>query len=441
MSMIRLAMQKLVAWKNKDGRKPLLLTGVRQCGKTYLLKEFGANEYKHTAYFNFDGDDRLKSVFDHDFNIDRIVSELESIILGKKISFDDTLVIFDEVQECPRAIHSLKYFYENRPEIHLVAAGSLLGVALTRGVSFPVGKVDRLNLCPMSFEEFVIAEGDAALIDGLKRLDLEHAITELYSIPMEKHLKNYFIIGGMPEVVNAWIKNHNYEEVEKLQENILLDYSDDFGKYTSPELTAKIRLVWNSLPVQIAKENNKFVFSHVKEGARAKELEDALTWLIDAGLASKLCYVEKPEIPLSAMADSTYFKLYMSDVGLLRKKSTIGFRVILDSNPLYDRYKGAFVENFVKTQLDSMEICSFFWRARANAEVDFITDKFGTVVPIEVKSSDNTKAKSLHFYCEKYLPEKALKLSMKNTGLFSDGKTMGRTIPLYMIFRLTDLLA
>ena len=438
--MIRLAMKELVAWKNRSSRKPLLLTGVRQCGKTYLLKEFGATEYKYTAYFNFDGDDRLKSVFEHDFNIDRILFELETIILGKKISPEDTLVIFDEVQECPRAIHSLKYFCENKPEIHLIAAGSLLGVALARGVSFPVGKVDRINLYPMSFEEFVIAEGDAALIEGLKRQDLEHAITELYSVPMEKHLKNYFIVGGMPEVVKTWVEKHSYEEVEKIQENILLGYSDDFGKYTSPELTAKIRLVWNSLPVQIAKENNKFVFSHVKEGARAKDLEDALSWITDAGLASKLCYVENPEIPLSAMADTTYFKLYMSDVGLLRKKTAIGFRAILDSNPLYDRYRGAFVENYVKTQLDSMGIDSYFWRAKANAEVDFITDKSGSVVPIEVKSSDNTKAKSLHFYCNKYLPEKALKLSMKNTGLFEDGQTQVRTIPLYMVFRLIDLL-
>ena len=438
--MIRLAMKELVAWKNRSGRKPLLLTGVRQCGKTYLLKEFGATEFKHTAYFNFDGDDRLKSVFDHDFNIDRILFELETIILGKKISPEDTLVIFDEVQECPRAIHSLKYFCENKPEVHLIAAGSLLGVALARGVSFPVGKVDRINLYPMSLEEFVIAEGDAALIEGLKRQDLEHAITELYSVPMEKHLKNYFIVGGMPEVVKTWVENHSYEEVEKIQENILLDYSDDFGKYTSPELTAKIRLVWNSLPVQIAKENNKFVFSHVKEGARAKDLEDALSWITEAGLASKLCYVENPEIPLSAMADTTYFKLYMADVGLLRKKTVIGFRAILDSNPLYDRYRGAFVENYVKTQLDSMGIDSYFWRAKANAEVDFITDKSGSVVPIEVKSSDNTKAKSLHFYCNKYLPEKALKLSMKNTGLFSDGQTEVRTIPLYLVFRMIDLL-
>ena len=438
--MIRLAMKELVAWKNRSGRKPLLLTGVRQCGKTYLLKEFGATEFKHTAYFNFDGDDRLKSVFDHDFNIDRILFELETIILGKKISPEDTLVIFDEVQECPRAIHSLKYFCENKPEVHLIAAGSLLGVALSRGVSFPVGKVDRINLYPMSLEEFVIAEGDAALIEGLKRQDLEHAITELYSVPMEKHLKNYFIVGGMPEVVKTWVENHSYEEVEKIQENILLDYSDDFGKYTSPELTAKIRLVWNSLPVQIAKENNKFVFSHVKEGARAKDLEDALSWITEAGLASKLCYVENPEIPLSAMADTTYFKLYMADVGLLRKKTVIGFRAILDSNPLYDRYRGAFVENYVKTQLDSMGIDSYFWRAKANAEVDFITDKSGSVVPIEVKSSDNTKAKSLHFYCNKYLPEKALKLSMKNTGLFSDGQTEVRTIPLYLVFRMIDLL-
>ena len=438
--MIRLAMKELSAWKNKANRKPLLLTGVRQCGKTYLIKEFGAAEFKYTAYFNFDGDDRLKSVFEHDFNLDRILFELETIILGKKISLEDTLVIFDEVQECPRAIHSLKYFCENKPEIHLIAAGSLLGVAMARGISFPVGKVDRITLFPMSFEEFVIAEGDAALIEGLKSLDLSRPIPDLYSIPMEKHLKNYFIVGGMPEVVRIWVENHNYEEVEKIQENILLDYSDDFAKYTSPELTARIRLVWNSLPVQIAKENNKFVFSHVKEGARAKDLEDALAWITDAGLASRLCFVEKPEIPLSAMADTTYFKLYMSDIGLLRKRTAIGYRAVLDQNPLFDRYKGAFVENYVKTQLDSMGIDSYFWRTKADAEVDFITDRSGSVVPIEVKSSDNTKAKSLHFYCNKYLPESAIKLSMKNTGLFKDGETVVRSIPLYAVFRVFDLL-
>lgn len=438
--MIRLAMKELSAWKNKANRKPLLLTGVRQCGKTYLIKEFGAAEFKYTAYFNFDGDDRLKSVFEHDFNLDRILFELETIILGKKISLEDTLVIFDEVQECPRAIHSLKYFCENKPEIHLIAAGSLLGVAMARGISFPVGKVDRITLFPMSFEEFVIAEGDAALIEGLKSLDLSRPIPDLYLIPMEKHLKNYFIVGGMPEVVRIWVENHNYEEVEKIQENILLDYSDDFAKYTSPELTARIRLVWNSLPVQIAKENNKFVFSHVKEGARAKDLEDALAWITGAGLASRLCFVEKPEIPLSAMADTTYFKLYMSDIGLLRKRTAIGYRAVLDQNPLFDRYKGAFVENYVKTQLDSMGIDSYFWRTKADAEVDFITDRSGSVVPIEVKSSDNTKAKSLHFYCNKYLPESAIKLSMKNTGLFKDGETVVRSIPLYAVFRVVDLL-
>lgn len=283
--MERRIIEKLKKWKTKQNRKPLLLTGVRQCGKTYILKEFGKNEFEEIAYFNFDGNSRLKSIFENDFEIDRILDELGSIILGKKIEAGKTLVIFDEIQDCPRAIQSLKYFCENKRELHLIAAGSLLGVALRKdGISFPVGKIDRIEMFPMTFEEFVIADGGKNLIEGIKKLSIEKEISELYTIPLEKYLKNYYIVGGMPEAVQTWIDTHDYKAVEEIQDNILKDYSDDFGKHTNPETAVKIKQIWDSIPVQIARDNNKFIFSHVKEGARAKDLEEALKWLINAGI-------------------------------------------------------------------------------------------------------------------------------------------------------------
>ena len=275
--MERKAYQNLLKWKNKTNRKPLLVSGVRQCGKTYLIKEFGRLEFADVAYFNFDGEEGLQSVFDYNFDTDRIIDELGSVVRGKKITVDETLVIFDEIQACPRAIQSLKYFCENIPKLHIIAAGSLLGVALKeKGISFPVGKVNRLEMFPMSFEEFVIADGGKKYIDGLNKLNLEREIPELYTIPLEKYYKNYLIIGGMPEVVQSWIDTHDYKEAEEVQDIILKDYADDFGKYTTPDTAIKIKMIWDSIPVQIARDNSKFIFSHVKQGARAKELEDEL---------------------------------------------------------------------------------------------------------------------------------------------------------------------
>lgn len=433
--MYRKAIENLKEWKNSNNRKPLLMTGVRQCGKTYLAREFGRQEFEDTAYLNLDGDIRLQSVFDNDFNTERIIRELGSIYLGKKIVPGKTLLILDEIQDCPRAVHALKYFAENTPDLHIIAAGSLLGVALHKGISFPVGKVDRLELYPMSFEEFVIAEGGQNLTKAGGRL------TELYTVPLEAHLKNYYIVGGMPEAVKAWVEKHDYSEVDRIQDTILKDYSSDFGKYASPETAARIKLVWDSIPLQTARENNKFIFSHVKEGARAKDLEDALSWLVNSGLAYKLCLVQNPQLPLSAMADGTYFKLYMSDVGLLRKKAGIAFRTILDEDTSYSRYKGAFTENFVMSQMKSLGIDCFFWRSKADAEVDFLTDCNGSVVPIEVKSSDNVKAKSLAYYCSKYKPEKAFRLSMRNAGVSAIGETRLISLPLYLIFQTRSFIS
>ena len=439
--MERLYIDKLNKWKNNKNRKPLLVTGVRQCGKTDLLDIFGKREFKEVAYFNFDGNEGLKSLFEYDFDVERIIDELGSIIYGKKIVAGKTLVIFDEIQACPRAITSLKYFCENMPELHLIAAGSLLGVALrTEGISFPVGKVNRLEMYPMSFEEFVIADGGKKYLDGIKKLPLDCKIPELYTTPLEKYLKNYFIIGGMPEAVQTWIDTHDYKEVESVQDRILKDYADDFGKYTTPDTATKIRLIWDSIPSQIAKENNKFIFSHVKAGARAKDLEDALSWLVNAGIAYKLNLVSIPELPLSGMADYSYFKVYMSDIGLLRRKSNINYRTILNGDSSYITFKGALTENYVLTQLVSLGIDSYFWRSKADAEMDFITDYEGVLVPIEVKSADNTKAKSLHLFCNRFKTQMAVKTSLKNIGDNMDGDTHVWSIPLYCIHRYKEYL-
>lgn len=439
--MERKAYQILLKWKNKTNRKPLLVSGVRQCGKTYLIKEFGRLEYADVAYFNFDGEEGLQSVFDYNFDTDRIIDELGSVVRGKKITVDETLVIFDEIQACPRAIQSLKYFCENIPKLHIIAAGSLLGVALKeKGISFPVGKVNRLEMFPMSFEEFVIADGGKKYIDGLNKLNLEREIPELYTIPLEKYYKNYLVIGGMPEVVQSWIDTHDYKVAEEVQDIILKDYADDFGKYTTPDTAIKIKMIWDSIPVQIARDNSKFIFSHVKQGARAKELEDALSWIVNSGIALKLDLVSTPEIPLSGMADSTYFKVYLSDVGLLRRKANINYRTILEGNDAFIHFKGALAENYIFIQLKCMGIMPYFWRTKADAEMDFITDYGGELIPIEVKSADNTRAKSLHLFCGRYKPKVAFKSSLKNVGDNMEGDSHIWSLPLYAFFRFKDYM-
>ena len=437
--MKRKSFDKLLKWKEKKNRKPLLVTGVRQCGKTYLIKEFGRTEFEEMAYFNFDGNTGLKSIFDYDFNVERIMDELGNVIYGKKIISGKTLVVFDEIQDCPRAIQSLKYFCENMPELHIIAAGSLLGVALRKeGISFPVGKVDRMEMYPMSFEEFVMADGGGNYISGSSRLAFEREVPEIYTVPMEKFLKNYYIIGGMPEAVQTWVDTHDYREVEEVQDRILKDYADDFGKHTTPDTMTKVKLIWDSIPSQIARDNNKFIFLHVKQGARAKDLEDALEWLVNSGIAYKLKLVSNPELPLSGMADNTYFKVYLSDVGLLRRKSNVNYRTILEGDASYIHFKGALTENYIMTQLKCMGIESYFWRTKADAEMDFITDYEGMLLPIEVKSADNTKAKSLHIFCNRYHPRMAVKTSLKNVGNNLDGDTHVWNIPLYLIFRLKE---
>ena len=435
--MKRLAYNKLQEWKNRSERKPLIVSGVRQCGKTYLIKEFGKSEFDNMAYLNFDGNSPLQAVFEYDYDTDRIIDELSSTVLEQEIVPGKTLLVFDEIQECSEALQSLKYFNENMSELHIIAAGSLLGVSL-RDISFPVGKVERMDMYPMSFEEFVIADGGEKYIAGMRKFDFERELSELYTRPMEQYLKNYYIVGGMPEAVAKWVETHNYGEVENIQDRILRDYADDFGKYTTPETSIKTKLIWEAIPSQIVRENNKFIFSHVKKGARAKDLEDALEWLVSAGVALKLNLVSNPQIPLSAMSDYTYFKVYMSDVGLLRRKSNVNYRTILEGDSSFIHFKGALTENYVYTQLKSMGIDCYFWRSKADAEVDFITDYEGVLVPIEVKSADNTKAKSLHLFNNRYNPKMAVVSSLRNVGDNMDGSTHVWSLPLYSLFRLKE---
>lgn len=430
--MYREIINDLKRWMNKTNRKPLLLTGVRQCGKTYIVKEFARTYFESCLYVNFESSEGISGIFDYDFDVERIIKELENTFKTKIVP-GKTLVFFDEIQECPRAITSLKYFCESRKELHLICAGSLLGVTLKREqISFPVGKVNRLQLYPMSFKEFVIANGREELIEVFGEWPTDREIPKLYSVPMEKLLKEYYIVGGMPEVVKTWIQTQDLEEVEEVQNEILNDYADDFSKHAPATDVPKIRWIWDSVPVQLAKENNKFVFSHVKEGKRSAELEDALQWLKDAGLIYQTELVEKPELPLSGFAEKTYFKVYMSDIGLLRTKSKVSAKTIMEETDGYVRYKGAFAENYVLTELVANGQSPFFWRSGNTAEVDFVFEYDGEIIPVEVKAADNTQAKSYKQFCQKYAPRLGFKLSRKNIAESMCVNTDTINIPLYL---------
>lgn len=434
-------MKKLVEWKDSSDRKPLLITGVRQCGKTYVCKEFGDIYFEDVAYFYFEGNKGLASVFDYDFDVNRIIDELGNIIRGREIIPGKTLVIFDEIQACPNAITSLKYFCENMRGLHIVCAGSLLGVSIKRdNISFPVGKIDRLQMYPLTFSEFLRADGGEALYEGIKKYDVVRELPQLYTAALEKKLKYYYIVGGMPEVVAKWVETHNFEKVEKLQDNILQDYSSDFAKHAPKTDIPKLGWIWDSIPKQLAKDNNKFVFSHVKEGKRSAELEDALEWLVDAGLVYRLEMITNPELPLSFQADATFFKVYMSDVGLLRRKSGVSHKIILEDSELYRNFKGAFTENFVLNELITQEIHPYFWRSGNTAELDFLFEFEDKIIPVEAKAELHTRAKSYRQFCKKYAPKLGFKFSMKNVGNHDVEATRTYSVPLYLIWRVKEYL-
>lgn len=434
--MYREITNKLIKWKNTSRRKPLLLTGVRQCGKTYVIEEFGQNHFKNYVCVNFEASEKAAGIFDYDLDPDRILSEFETYT-KETITPGETLLFFDEIQECPRAITALKYFCENKRNLHVVCAGSLLGVAVKKeGISFPVGKVNRLQLHPMNFKEFVIANGQEKLIDLFQDWPIDREIPEVHAAPMRKLLKEFYVVGGMPEAVKTWTETHDFDAVEDVQKEILNDYADDFAKHAPLNDVPKIRWIWDSVPVQLAKDNNKFVFSHVRAGKRSVELEDALQWLADAGLIIRTSLVEKPELPLSGFADETYFKVYMSDIGLLRARSKVTPETIMEETELYKTYRGAFVENYVLNELIALGKEPYFWRSGNTAEVDFVYDDKGSIIPVEVKSADNTQAKSYKQFCKRYKPAFGFKLSEKNIGKSMCEKTETFSLPLYLNWNL-----
>ena len=409
--MYRSAMEQLNKWKQKTNKKPLIIRGARQVGKTWLMKEFGKTAYEKTVYINFDNNPQMKELFSLDMRIDRIIMGIE-LYVGHKISPHNTLLIFDEVQEVPKALSSLKYFNETAPEYQIVCAGSLLGIALHQGTSFPVGKVEFMDLYPLSFTEFMRAMGKEQFVDLLDKGDFEMAT--MFRQDYVDLLKYYYYVGGMPEVVQSFVDNRDFNEAREIQECILAAYEQDFSKHAPNEAVPRIRMLWNSIPAQLTKENKKFIYGIIKEGARAKDYETALMWLTDCGLVHKVYRVTAPSIPLKAYEDLKAFKLFLADVGLLGCMVRLNQSVLLDRNELFKEFKGALTEQYVLQQLKTVKgVDTYYWtNDRGNAEIDFLIDTGNEVVPIEVKAETNLKAKSLKTFCEKYNPKMAIRTSM-----------------------------
>ena len=424
-------MSELIRWKEKSGRKPLLLEGARQVGKTYLLKDFGKRNFKNVAYINFQNPSKeIIDLFNGSIDPKRIITMLE-LFLNINISHAETLIIFDEIQEVPRALTSLKYFCEDASEYHIAAAGSLLGVFLHKSTSFPVGKVNSIKLEPMDFEEFLCANHRENIITYLKSNITEVSFNEILS----DLFKQYLYIGGMPEVVANWIVNRNVENINPIQEEILSNYRKDFIKYTDNTTAIRIRQVFDSLPAQFAKKNNKFLYGTVKSGARAREYETAIEWLLDAGVLRRVNQVVcGNKIPLKSYVNPSAFKLYFVDIGLFRHLAEIPYEVIHSKTAIFDEFNGLVAEQFVLQQLAKYTL--YYWTGVETSEVDFIMQYGSEIVPIEVKSGMNVKAKSLKVFRETYLPKISIRFSMKHTRLDGDLQN----ISLFNIFLFEHLL-
>lgn len=409
--MYRAAMEKLYSWKDSKRRKPLIIKGARQVGKTWLMKEFGSRAYADTMYINFDSNSRMAELFASDLNTDRLIMGIE-LYAGRKIDADNTLLIFDEVQEVPRALSSLKYFYENAPQYHIICAGSLLGIALHGGTSFPVGKVDFLSLYPLSFKEFLTETAGERFARLLDRRDYP-MITSFKQTYIDA-LKQYYFVGGMPEAVQSFAEEKDFNEVREIQKRILTAYEQDFSKHAPVELVPKIRMVWNSIPSQLAKENRKFIYGLVREGGRAREYEAAIMWLCDCGLVHRVSRVNAGGMPLKAYEDLKTFKLFVVDVGLLGCMTGLHQLTLLDGNDLFTEFKGALTEQYVCQQFKTIDGLGVYYYTndRGSCEVDFIVDTGRQIVPVEVKAEVNLKAKSLKTYREKFNPEISIRTSM-----------------------------
>jgi len=431
----REAIKDLIKWKNREHRKPLIIHGARQVGKTWLMKEFGKTHYEKIAYINFENNERMEHLFNGNLDIPRLITALQ-IESGVTINDKNTLIIFDEIQEVPKALTSLKYFCENAPQYHIVAAGSLLGVALHPGTSFPVGKVDFMDLYPLNFTEFLNATGNENLVSLLETQDFE-LITSFKGRFIDL-LKQYYYIGGMPEVVIRFIETNDYTIVREVQNKLLMAYEQDFSKHAPNDAVPRIRMLWTSIPAQLAKENQKFVYGLIRQGARAKEFELAMQWLLDCGLIYKVSRIKKPDMPLMAYQDFNAFKLFILDVGLLSAMSDLDIKSLLEGNSFFEEFKGALTEQYVLQQLiANKDIKPFYWSAeRSNGEIDFVFQSGMDIVPLEVKAAENLQAKSLKSYCLRYKPKYAIRTSL------SDYRKEAwlTNLPLYAINEILNIL-
>ncbi|MCL2832678.1 MAG: ATP-binding protein [Treponema sp.] len=436
--MKRIVYDRLLTWKKSPDRKPLLLQGARQTGKTWLMEEFGKNEYKNYVCLNFDKNPRLTAFFNDDISPEFIIKSVEQYY-NTKIIPGDTLVIFDEIQESKRALNSLKYFYEEAPQYHIIAAGSFLGVA-GHG-SFPVGKVDRITVYPLSFFEFLEGTGKERYVESIKNFDFE--LVRAASSDYEKFLKIYYMVGGMPKSVAAYGARENLNEVRSIQNNILDDYRDDFSKHISPLNTPKVEMIWNSIPRHLSKEKKKFIYKELTNGARAYSYEDAMSWLFATRLVNKISRTQDYMMPLASYADEKTFKLFMLDIGLLSAKSSLDISALMEpEDHLFSIFNGALTEQFVMQELISAGFSPYYWgREKGEAEVDFIIQWQNNIIPIEVKSGIRTKSKSLDVFRKLYNPKYSIRASLKNFGIAGDLSGRLFSIPLYMIASFPEILA
>lgn len=434
--MRRYIKEQLIEWKNRKDRKPLVLKGARQVGKTYILKEFGEEQYENIAYFNFDHDETLKGLFLSTKDPKRILEQLV-FATGKVIKPEKTLIIFDEIQECPDALNSLKYFQEEANEYHIVCAGSLLGIKLSH-TSFPVGKVDYLEMYPMTFTEFLLADNQDNLVYYMESITKIEKIPDIIFEQLNEKMKAYFIIGGMPEVVKVWVETKDIEEVTRIQKQILNGYENDFGKHTNTSnMQSKIFIIWESIVSQLARENKKFLYQVAKDGARAREYEDAVNWLNNSNIVNKIFNVTKPDFPLNAYTDLSSFKLYMSDVGLLRRKANLDSRIVIEGNRLFEEFKGALTENFILNMLlfkfDNRPNYYVFDRH----EIDFIIQYKNEIIPIEVKAGESVNNTSLTKFNEANKNKISIRFSTKN--LDKSGKILN--VPIFMAEYVDKLIS
>ena len=430
--MERTAMQQLIDWKESPYRKPLIVKGVRQVGKTWLLKDFGRRYYEHVAYFNFDENPEYRDFFATTKDVRRIIPNL-AMAGGQEITAGKTLVVFDEIQDCPEVLNSLKYFCETAPEYHVASAGSLLGITLAKPTTFPVGKVDFLTIYPMSFQEFLMATGSANLVAYLNQIEEIAPLPEAFFNPLSEKLKMYFVTGGMPEVVSRWLETKSVGQIQSVLMDIINAYERDFMKHPETKEYPKLSRIWHSLPSQLARENKKFLYNVVKEGARAREYEDALEWLVNAALVYKIFRMTAPGVPLSAYEDLSAFKIYLADVGVLRRLAKLDPVAFREGNRLFTEFRGALTENFVlQSLIPQFDAAPHYWsRLNPSYEVDFVVQRGNDIIPIEVKSDTSVKSRSLQKYAETFASQTKLRVRFSMNNLRMDDEVLN--IPLFMV--------